>query len=199
MNKKALRRSQRLYSLILKLYPKRYRQEFGEEMKYVFSQSLKDAYSENGEQGIFYIWRRTITDVGKSLVIQHIENLPHRQGNQKGGGTMKKNNDLIMQNKVFGFLALGTGLLLIIPLVLTLLNPTSSINGGVGGGWDWEAGDFVVMSILLFGMGSIYVFTARKVSKKRRLVVGLVVLAALLFIWAHLAVGIVDTWPLAGS
>jgi hypothetical protein len=51
-------------------------------MKYVFSESLKDAYTENGEQGIISLWARTIIDAGESLVTQHVANL-------KEGGSMK--------------------------------------------------------------------------------------------------------------
>jgi hypothetical protein len=36
-------------------------------------------------------------------------------------------------------------------------------------------------------------------NKKNRLVIGLVILALVLVTWVHLAVGIVDTWPFAGS
>jgi hypothetical protein len=71
MNKAVLRRSEGIYSFLLRFYPKSYRQESGEEMKYVFSESLKDTYTENGEQGIITLWARTIIDAGKSLITQH--------------------------------------------------------------------------------------------------------------------------------
>jgi len=66
-------------------------------------------------------------------------------------------------------------------------------------GVNWTLGDFIVMGILLFGMGSIFVLAARRVAKKHRFAVGLIVIAALLLVWTHLAVGIVDSWPLAGK
>lgn len=77
-----------------------------------------------------------------------------------------------------------TGLILSIPLILQ---------------FPWTISDFVVMGALIFGMGSIFIFTARRVNKKNRLIVSLVVLTIFLLIWAHLAVGIVDSWPFAGS
>src|SRR5687767_12048947 len=105
MNKAILRGSERIYCFLLKLYPKRYRQEFGEEMKYVFSESLKDAYSENGEQGIIMLWARTMLDAGKSIVTQHVEN-------QKGGDSLKtKSGTLIQQNKNILLIALATALI----------------------------------------------------------------------------------------
>ena len=167
MNKTVIQRSERVYDFILKFYPRNYREEFGEEMKYVFSESLKDAFKVQGEVGILTLWTRTVIDTGKSLITQHLEN-------QKGGDIMKtKSNDIIMQNQVFLWIALVTGLVLSIPLI--------------------------IMGTLLFGMGSIFVLIARKVTKKNRLAVGLAVLAVLLLLWIHLAVGIVDSWPLAGS
>lgn len=100
-----------------------------------------------------------------------------------------KSKDLLMQNKVFGWIALGTGLILLIPLILTVLDPTASINGGPGGGWDWEPGDFVIMAALIFCLASGFVLTARKV-RKHRLLIGIVFAILLLWIWAELSVGI---------
>ena len=91
MNKAILHQSQRLYGFLLKFYPRSYRQEFGEEMQYVFSESLKDAYTENGEPGVISLWGRTIIDAGKSLVIQHI-----------GTGTGTVNRKVIEINLKFG-------------------------------------------------------------------------------------------------
>lgn len=193
MTKTIVRRSERFYDFLLQFYPKSYRQEFGEEMRYVFSKSLRDAYRENGQHGIISLWARTIVDAGKSLYIQHLDNT-------KGGDVMKKNNDMVMQNKIFLWIAAATAALLTIPFMamqfhLVKPDPSNPADMGV----NWTLFDFIVMGILLFGMGSLFVFLARKVQKKHRLIVGLAVLAAFLLLWVHLAVGIVDTWPLAGS
>jgi hypothetical protein len=94
-----------------------------------------------------------------------------------------------MQNKVFAYMAAATCLILSIPLFA--MQFTNEV--------DWKLGDFVIMGILLFGMGSLFVSVARVVPRKYRLLTGLAFLAAVLIIWVHLAVGIVDTWPLAGS
>jgi hypothetical protein len=176
MNKPVIHRSERLYGFLLNFYPKRYRQEFGEEMQYVFSESLKDAYAEYGERGIINLWARTIVDAGKTLVTQHLEN-------QKGGDSMKTNNsDIIMQNKVFIWIALATGLILLIPLIAMLFT------GEMG----WGLFDFVLAGVLLFGTGSTFVLAARQ-TRKYRAVIGVVLAAALLYVWAELAVGVFTT------
>ncbi len=55
MSNVLIRPSERIYDFLLKFYPESYRIEFEEEMKYVFSESLKDAYFEHGEQGIIVL------------------------------------------------------------------------------------------------------------------------------------------------
>ena len=109
---------------------------------------------------------------------------------QKGGDTMKtKHTDIIMQNKVFLWIALATGLILSIPLVAMQI--TREV--------DWKLGDFIIMGTLLFGTGFLFVHVARVTPRKYRALIGIAFLAALFLTWAHLAVGIVDSWPLAGS
>lgn len=163
-------------------------------MKYVFSESLKDAYTENGGRGIFTLWTWTIIDAGKSVITQQIEN-------KKGGEIMTaKNKGIIAQNKVFLWIAAGTAAILMLPYLAMQFNwvkpdPNNPLDRGV----DWSVGDFIVMGALLFGAGSLFVFIARATPHKYRLLVGLVILALFFLTWVHLAVGIVDSWPLAGS
>ncbi|MDX1489007.1 MAG: hypothetical protein R3268_12440 [Acidiferrobacterales bacterium] len=93
---------------------------------------------------------------------------------------MEFKNDLIMRNTVFAWIALGTALLLTIPLVAMQL--TDEVN--------WDTSDFVIMGLLLFGMSSLFVLISRKVARRRRLVAGLLCAVAFLYLWAELAVGI---------
>lgn len=179
MNDSKIRVSKQIYSFLVKLYPKKYRREFGEEMKYVFSEQITDSYQEQGEYGIIQVWGRTMLDAGKSIVTQHLEN-------QKGDTTMKnKKTDLIMNNKVFVWLAVATAAVLSIPLLMMQ----------VSNDWNWGPMDFVIIGTLIFGTGSIFIFAARKAGNNRqRLIIGLVLLAAMLWLWAELAVGIFTNW-----
>ena len=78
-------------------------------------------------------------------------------------------------------IAIATGLLLLVPLFA--MRFTSEVR--------WGPGDFVVAAILLFGAGMVYTLAARLASSKfSRLLIGLLVLVALLTVWAELAVGL---------
>lgn len=83
------------------------------------------------------------------------------------------------QSKVFVWLALVTGLILLIPFIGTQLSDEVT----------WTLPDFVVMGALLFGGGLALVFSARKIRRHRAVVSGAIV-AAFLWVWAELAVGI---------
>lgn len=88
----------------------------------------------------------------------------------------------IMQNNIFKF-ALGTGLILLVPLL---------------GNWPWTLSDFVVMGTLLFGTGLVYELVTKLVGKKYQVAIGVVLVIALILTWIELAVGIFGT-PFAGS
>jgi hypothetical protein len=146
-------------------------------MRYVFSESLKDTYAESGEKGILALWARTMIDAGKSLLIQHVEN-------QKGNNFMKsKGTDILMQNKIFLWIALAIGFILLIPLI------AMQFDSGVV----WSVSDFVTAGALLFGAGLLFVLVARKLPRYR-VAIAIVLAIALLYIWAELAVGIFTNW-----
>jgi hypothetical protein len=178
MNKAVIRSSERIYGFLLKFYPKSYRQEFGEEMKYVFSESLKDACAEYGEQGLIGLWVRTIIDVGKSLVTQHLEN-------RTEDASMKpKRSNIIMPNKNIIRLALVTAFILLLPLLA--MQFTNEVA--------WGLADFVFAGALLFGAGLTYELVARKAGNLAyRLAVGVALATAFILIWVNLAVGLIGS------
>ena len=89
-------------------------------------------------------------------------------------------NDFIARNSIFAWIALAVCLLLLIPL--GAMQFTSEMN--------WGVEDFIAIGALLFVAGCVFVFVARKVPPKRRLLVGAIVAVAFLYMWAELAVGI---------
>jgi hypothetical protein len=174
MSNALVHNSKHLYTFLLKLYPKNYRLEFEEEMEFVFSEQLKDTLKENGALGIVNLWRRTIIDATKSSITEHLEN-------KKGDDSMKsKQNDMIMNNSIFGWIALATTSLLLVPWLAN---------------WPWDPSDFIIMGTLISGTGSIFVLIARHVrTTKQRVILGLVCLFALLWLWVELAVGLFTNW-----
>ena len=86
----------------------------------------------------------------------------------------------IFRNRVFLWIALASGLILLIPLIA--MRFTTQVN--------WDGTDLTVMGLLLFGTASLFVLVARRLPRRRRFTVGIVFAAAFLYIWAELAVGI---------
>ncbi|MFM6987973.1 MAG: hypothetical protein ACKOXG_04810 [Arenimonas sp.] len=91
---------------------------------------------------------------------------------------------LLFGNRVFAWLAMATGVLLLIPLIA--MQFTAEV--------DWDATDFIVMGGLIFTAGSVFVLIARQVKEKHRLPAALLVAAGFLYVWAELAVGIFTDW-----
>ena len=88
--------------------------------------------------------------------------------------------DIVFHKNTFIWIAIFTGAILLIPLIA--MQFTDEVN--------WSIADFVVMSLLLFGMGSLFVLISRKTAKKHRVYLALIFLVAFLYIWAELAVGV---------
>lgn len=91
-----------------------------------------------------------------------------------------QDSNIIMHNKVFGWIAAITGIILLIPLIA--MQFTNEVA--------WSFGDFIIIGIMLFGAGSLFVLTARVVPKKYWIVLGVIFAVAVLWAWAELAVGI---------
>lgn len=97
-----------------------------------------------------------------------------------------KQTDLFMNNRVFIWTALATGMILLVPFVVQLMIGT----GLDGTGFNWHLSDFIVMGTLVFGTGSLFILVARRINKKYRIGVALAFVLAFLWIWAELAVGV---------
>ncbi len=96
---------------------------------------------------------------------------------------------MITKNKRLIGIVLMVALLLVIPLIA--MQFTDEVN--------WTLSDFIVAGVLLFSTGLICELVLRKVNKfEHRIAIIAVILVALFFIWAELAVGIFGT-PFAGS
>ena len=83
---------------------------------------------------------------------------------------------------------MGTALILLVPLVAMMF--TDEVD------WNWF--DFAIIGTLLIGAGFIYELVTTRVNPKYRGAIAIVIVAAVLLVWAELAVGIFGS-PFAGS
>lgn len=92
-----------------------------------------------------------------------------------------------MQNN-FIRIAIGTGLILLLPLYLTLTG-----SGVDGEGFHWTIGDFVFAFVLIFGVASLFELARLKAGGNTayKFAVGLALAGVFLLVWINGAVGII--------
>lgn len=91
-----------------------------------------------------------------------------------------QNKSWFERRSAFGWAALATAVLLLIPL--TAMQLTSQVQ------WTWS--DFAVMGALAFGLLSLFIVSARLLPRKYRLLAALACAALFVLVWAELAVGV---------
>jgi len=64
--------SQHLYRHLLRLYPQSYRTTYEAEMFHVFTDQCREKYQQRGGLGMLSLWLRTLVDVGKTVVVEHV-------------------------------------------------------------------------------------------------------------------------------
>lgn len=177
MKQSLLRGSARLYDFCLRFYPRSFNQEFGEEMSFVFSESLHDACARQGNREIAGFWARTVLDVGKSLVIEHIEDYKERNMTNPNS-----TNNLLKSS--IARVAVATAGLLLIPLAASLWLDT----------FNWGLLDFVVTAAILFVAGlSFDLITRRSGSVIYRAAFFVAIGTAAFLFFSNLAVGVIGS------
>ena len=159
-------RYRRLYAKLLRLYPKSYRERFGEGME----QTFNDLCRERGKAGkglfglVLWVFAETSARVIKeNLAFIAMQNITRR----------------------LSAWAIIVGIILMIPLVAMQFTDEVA----------WTLLDFVTAGSLLFGSALVYELATRNmITTKYRVAVGVAVMAALLYLWAELAVGIFTNW-----
>ncbi|MEO6102158.1 MAG: hypothetical protein ABIP44_00795 [Pseudoxanthomonas sp.] len=90
-----------------------------------------------------------------------------------------------MEKNVASRPAIGAGLILLAPLVMSMIDRRKPD----GDGWHWSPPDFFLMGALLFGAGLTYELLSRKLgANSHRWALGLVIVGVVLAIWSELAV-----------
>jgi hypothetical protein len=81
--------SSRVYGLLLRLYPKSFREDYAQEMLWCFEDMALDATQKYGGWGMTRLWLRVLPDWCFTLVKEHLENLGYQ-----GAKQMSFNNQL---------------------------------------------------------------------------------------------------------
>jgi MFS family permease len=164
----SINRYRKWYQILLRFYPKRYRDRFGIGMEQTFNDLCRERQrAGNGLLG-FVLWMYLETSTG---IIRE-------------GITFMSKQKITKRLSVWAILI---AVMLLIPLVLTLLG-----SGVDGEGFHWTPTDFVVMGGLLFGVALAYELVARR-SKETvyRVAFPVGIVTALLLAWVNGAVGII--------
>jgi hypothetical protein len=157
----AIRRYRVWYRMLLRLYPRAYRERFGVPMEQTFGDLLREC--PGGERGLRARALWLFLETSTAIVRERVRSMATHVGG-------------------IGRAALGTGLLLLIPLVA--MRFTDEVN--------WSRSDFVLMGALLFGTGLAFESIARRArSLAHRAAVAVALGAAFLLVWVNLAVGII--------
>jgi hypothetical protein len=174
MNNAFIQKSKQVYGFLLRFYPKKFQQEYGQEMQFVFSEHLTDTYIEHGKQGVTNLWIKTLIDLSQSLVVQHIIN-------QKEGNSMKtKNTKITSQPNIPRVVAITLAVLAVPFMAMQFSNEVN-----------WGPGDFILIGVLIMVAGLTYEFVIKQIKNTtHRTMLAVGILALVIWIWIELAVGL---------
>jgi hypothetical protein len=71
--------SYRLYRAVLRTYPRRFRQEYRDEVAHLFRDVCRAAYRTHGFRGVAGVWGRAVLDLGRNVPVEHVEQLTTKQ------------------------------------------------------------------------------------------------------------------------
>jgi hypothetical protein len=160
-----IRRYRNWYAKLLGLYPKPYRERFGEGMEQTFNDLCRERVK--AERGLFSfaLWMFVETSTG----------------------IIRENSTFItMHDKNIMRIAIGTGLILLIPL----------LGNHFVDGWNWPPFAFAFWGALLFGTGLTYELIASKGGTiAYRAAVGIACATGLVLVFINAAAGIIGDGP----
>ena len=151
-DEQTLARYRKLYALLVRLYPRPYRERFGEGIVQTFSDLCRERASTGKGLFAFVVWMfcETLLSITREYFMA--------------------NNNILR-------IAIGSGLILLIPLV---------------GQAPWSPMDFAMMGALLFGTGLTYELVSRRGGNiAYRIAVAIACVTGLLLTWVNAAVGII--------
>lgn len=100
---KKLTTSDRLYKLLLVVYPAGFRRKYGQEMAQVFRDCHRQQMREGGKQGVVRLWVRVVLDLIRTAPEEYLQSLG------KGGMVMKALQKLSLAILVYAIVILTVG------------------------------------------------------------------------------------------
>jgi len=74
--------SEKVFSILMFLYPRAYRDSYGEEMADIFKEISRDVYASKGPIGLFVEWVHTLADVPGHAMIERVDHIQQRKSSQ---------------------------------------------------------------------------------------------------------------------
>ena len=169
---RAIGRYRRWYSRLLRLYPRPFRQRFGEPMAQTFTDLCRERTETDRGLHAFVLGTFAETSTG---VIR--ENVAH------------------MTTQPMNYLrwVLITAAVLAVPALAMAFNLAIPDPGSGTDGVNWGPMDFALMGVLILGAGLLFEYASSRLAGNiaHRAAVGIAVAAGLLLIWVNLAVGMI--------
>jgi uncharacterized membrane protein len=170
---RAIGRYRRWYARLLRLYPRPYRQRFGEPMAQTFTDLIRERRAANRGLHAFALGAFVETTAG----------------------ILRENMTELMQTKNvirWGRWLLVTAGVLAVPALAMALQLGVPDPGSGTDGVNWGPMDFAVIGVLVLGAGLLYEYASTRAgSTAQRIATGIAVLAGLGLIWVNLAVGMI--------
>ena len=152
----AFRRYRTWYAMLLRLYPRPFRERFGEGMAQTFHDLCRER--RNANRGLFGFVLLIFFETSVGIVMENTTRTSQL------GKTMLR-------------VALGALAVLMVPLAASR----------VVEGWNWNAGGFVFLYVLLFGTGMAYAVIARKMGAwSYKVGVGMALVAGFALGWSNM-------------
>jgi len=170
-------RYRRWYARLLGLYPRPFRQRFGEPMAQTFTDLIRERHAARRGLIGFVAW--TFAETGAGIMRENMTQL------------METNNVIR-----WGRWVVVTAAVLAVPALLMAFDIGVPDPGSGTESVSWGPMDFAVVGVLVLGAGLLFEYaSSRGGSTVHRMAVGIAVVAGLGLIWVNLAVGMMDVEP----
>ena len=164
-------RYRRWYARLLRLYPRRFQDRFGEPMAQTFTDLCRERTDAN--RGLHAFALGTFAETAAQI--------------------LRENMTQLMQTRVILRWVLITAAVLAVPALAMAFNIGVPDPGTGIEGVNWGPMDFAIIGVLVLGSGLLFEYaSARAGTMAHRAAVGIAVLAGLGLIWVNLAVGMMD-------